>query len=110
VQHVTGIPPERIEAYSLRSGGATALLCANIDEHVIQLLGRWKSDAMFRYLRTMAMPVTNHTSKAMLEHGHYTFAPTSPDTDLIPLQAPDIVKRTVAAHQHNHMDASSNHA
>ena len=45
VQHLTGIDPFLISARSLRPGGATALLCAGIDPDVIQLLGRWKSDA-----------------------------------------------------------------
>lgn len=95
VQHITGIPPDRIQAYSLRSGGATALLCAKVDQTVIQLIGRWKSDAMFRYLRTQAMPVTNHTAHLMLSSGTYTFAPTAanePDPpDLLPEQTPPAI-------------------
>ncbi|MCA1806661.1 MAG: hypothetical protein LC687_02185, partial [Actinobacteria bacterium] len=46
---LTGVDPKLISARSLRPGGATALLCAGIDSDVIKLLGRWKSDAMFRY-------------------------------------------------------------
>ena len=54
VKDITGIPPDAISARSLRPGGATALLCANVDSDAIQLLGRWKSDAMLRYLRIQA--------------------------------------------------------
>lgn len=77
VQDVTGIPPEKLQAYSLRSGGATALLCADTDPFIVQLLGRWNSDAMLRYLRAQAIPVTAHHSKKMLHCGNYTFIPTT---------------------------------
>ena len=40
------ITPDEVSAHSLRAGGAAALLCTNVDPNVIQLLGRWKSDAM----------------------------------------------------------------
>ena len=60
----------------LRPGGATALLCAGVDPDLIQLLGRWLSDAMFRYLRVQA--ATKRLSQLMLEHGTYTFAPGTP--------------------------------
>ena len=98
VKHITGIPPDRIQAYSLRSGGATALLCANVDKETIQLIGRWKSDAMFRYLRTQAKELSRNHSKQMFAHGHYTFGPTSAATsttaythDLLPREAPPAV-------------------
>jgi len=73
VQHITGIPPDKITAYSLRSGGATALLCSGADAVIIQLVGRWRSDAMLRYLRVQANNITNDHSQAMLKHGAYTF-------------------------------------
>jgi hypothetical protein len=62
VQHITNIPPDRVVAYSLRSGGATALLVSGVDETAIRALGRWKSDAIFLYLRTQASDLTaNYT-------------------------------------------------
>lgn len=88
VEHLTGIPPSRIQAYSLRSGGATALLCANVSTEKIQLLGRWKSDAMFRYLRTQAAASTESLSTHMLQHGAYTFNAQKPDVDLFPSNTP----------------------
>ena len=88
IQHVTGMPPERLQAYSLRSGGATALLCANIATDKIQLIGRWKSDAVFRYLRVQASQTSTGLSSAMLQHGAYTFAPNTVDQDLLPTQTP----------------------
>ena len=86
---VTGIDPSRIEARSLRSGGATAMLCANIDITTIQLIGRWRSDSMLLYLRTQAMELTQPFAKRMLAHGSYTFPQGAPsDHDLYPLQTP----------------------
>ena len=88
IQQQTGIPPDRLQAYSLRSGGATAMLVANIATDKIQLIGRWKSDAVFRYLRVQAAETSQHLSTAMLTHGSYTFAPTTTDQDLLPLETP----------------------
>ena len=69
------ILPDEVEARSLRAGGATALLCAGIDNNTIQLLGRWKSDAMLRYLHISASPVMNRYAAFMYNNGAYTFTP-----------------------------------
>ena len=63
-----------ITAQSLRSGGATALMCANIDTRVIQLLGRWQSDAMLTYLRTQAFNNHGNFSTKMLSGGTFGFS------------------------------------
>jgi hypothetical protein len=52
--HTVGIVPEDISVRSLRSSGAMALLCADVDSDRIRLLGRWKSDEMLRYLHVQA--------------------------------------------------------
>ena len=79
----TGIAPSLLSSRSLRPGGATALLVAGIDTDHIQLLGRWKSDAMFRYLRIQAAMHSHRYSKRMLEHGGYSFqAPAAMHTAL----------------------------
>jgi hypothetical protein len=75
MQATSGIDPKLLSARSLRPGGATALLCANIDKDAIQLLGRWKSDAMLRYLRIQAHVHSMNYAQLMLDHGSYTFAP-----------------------------------
>lgn len=93
VYNTTGIPSAKVQAYSLRSGGATALLCAydgNTD--IIQIIGRWKSDSMLRYLRTQAIPLLSNHAAAMLHHGSYTFAPTNPDPDLLPRETPTRIR------------------
>jgi len=76
LKQYTGIDPFLLSARSLRPGGATALLCANIDSDVIMLLGRWKSNAMFRYLRVQALAHSVNLAQKMLDHGKYTFAPS----------------------------------
>jgi hypothetical protein len=88
----TGIDPALMSARSLRPGGATALLCANIDPDNIMLLGRWKSNAMFRYLRIQAHVHATNFAQKMLDHGSYTFAPGTftEDHDMpLPLQTPE---------------------
>jgi hypothetical protein len=89
VQHITGIPPSKINVRSLRSGGATALLCAKIDKDLVKLLGRWKSDAVDLYLRTSTHTLTRGFSDQMLEHGNYKFLSYENENDLTAI--PDLV-------------------
>ena len=87
IEDRTGIPHHLISATrSLRPGGATALLCANVDKQSIQLLGQWKSDAMLRYLHVHSMNATQWFSAAMLKHGAFTF-------DHMPEDDPSILPR-----------------
>lgn len=88
LEPTTGIKASLVSARSLRPGGATALLCAGVDPDRIQLLGRWKSDAMFRYLRIQAATHTHNYAQLMLDHGSYTFVPTSFQTAGLPREAP----------------------
>ncbi|HEV8012912.1 MAG TPA: hypothetical protein VGP34_02415 [Pontimonas sp.] len=96
IQEQTGIDPFLLSARSLRPGGATALLCANVGATTVQLIGRWKSDAMLRYLRVQAqMP---NFSQLMLTHGSFTFNPgalprdgPTPDS-LLPRETPTLVR------------------
>jgi hypothetical protein len=46
-----------ISARSTRAGGAMAMLCGGIDSDRIRLIGRWRSDEMYRYLHVQAQPV-----------------------------------------------------
>ena len=73
VYSVTGIDPKKVTSSSFRPGGATALLCAGVDKNTIQLLGRWRSDAIQTYLRTMATSLTSTYSSDMLKHGNFSF-------------------------------------
>lgn len=74
-QVITGIDPAKLTARSLRPGGATALLCARVDPNTIKLVGRWKSDAMLRYLHAQAVPAMRNLARAMFLHGTFTFQP-----------------------------------
>jgi hypothetical protein len=76
-----GFTPSDINARALRAGGAMALLCARIDPNLIQMVGRWRSNAMFRYLHLQAHPLIQDLSQRMLTGG--TFA-LLPDNDLPP--------------------------
>ena len=67
----TDLRPQDIEARSLRAGGATALLNAGVTRDTIQLLGRWKSDAMLRYLHVQNLPTMNRFASLMFNRGSY---------------------------------------
>ena len=77
---ILGIDPKDISARSLRPGGATAMLCANIDRDITQLIGRWKSDEMLKYLHVQAGALMHNYARQMFDHGDYTYHPEA-DTD-----------------------------
>ncbi|KAI2492490.1 hypothetical protein MHU86_22070 [Fragilaria crotonensis] len=60
---------------STRAGGAMALLCAGVDSDRIRMVGRWRSDEMYRYLHVQAQPVMNGLSAAMLRGGAFRLTP-----------------------------------
>jgi hypothetical protein len=70
-----GFEPRDVSAASLRSGGAMAMLAAGISKEQIQMMGRWKSDVVFRYLHPQALPVRDAYATRMLHHGAISFLP-----------------------------------
>ena len=52
-----------------------ALLCAKVDPNLIQMLGRWHSDAMMRYLHLQAQPIMKRFAASMFNNGTYSFLP-----------------------------------
>lgn len=70
-----GFLPHHVSARSLRASGAMALLCANVDTDRIQLIGRWRSDEMLRYLHVQAEPVMRNFAARMLQGGHFSLLP-----------------------------------
>ncbi len=68
--------PADVSIRSTRSGGAMALLCAGVDSDRIRLLGRWRSDEMYRYLHVQAQPVMTGLAAAMLRGGFFRLSPT----------------------------------
>ncbi len=95
-QQRTSIDPKLISARSLRPGGATALLCAGVDKNAIQLLGRWKSDAMLRYLHIQAAAHSWNFAQSMLDAGSYTFHPQSFADGGLPNELPANVAEIIA--------------
>ncbi len=68
--------PTDVSIRSTRAGGAMALLCAGVDSDRIRLLGRWRSDEMYRYLHVQAQPVMTGLAAAMLRGGSFRLTPT----------------------------------
>jgi hypothetical protein len=64
-----------VSVRSTRAGGAMALLCAGVDSDRLRMIGRWKSDEMFRYLHVQAQPVMNGLAAAMLRGGDFRLTP-----------------------------------
>jgi hypothetical protein len=58
-----GFLPTDVYARSLRAPEAMALLCTHVDTDTIQLLGRWRSDEMLRYLHIQAAPIMARFSR-----------------------------------------------
>ena len=90
----TGILATKATARSLRPGGLTALLCANVGTEAIMLLGRWKSDAMFRCLHVQA--TTSAYSQLMLDAGDFTFTPSVFERAGLPNETPIEVAQLAA--------------
>ena len=65
-----------VSVRSTRAGGAMALLCAGVDSDRIRLVGRWRSDEMYRYLHVQAQPVMTGLSAAMLQGGSFRLTPS----------------------------------
>ena len=54
-----------------------ALLCGGVDDDRIRLLGRWRSDAVFRYLHTQAPPlIAGRAPASMLRGGRFRLTPS----------------------------------
>ena len=62
-----------------------ALLCAGVDNDRIKLVGRWRSDAMMRYLHTQAAPLMSPLAPLMVQHGTYALLP---DNNVAPAAQP----------------------
>ena len=72
---VLGFNPSDVSARYLRAGGAMSLMCAGVDSNVIQLMGRWRSDEMMKYLHIQAAPVMRNFAKRMYNAGSLSFIP-----------------------------------
>ena len=70
-----GYSASHVSARSTRAGGAMALLCAGVGQDRIRMIGRWRSDELYRYLHVQAQPVMTGLAAAMLRGGSYQMAP-----------------------------------
>ena len=70
-----GITRMDILALSLRASGVMALFCAGVDLVRAQLVGRWRSDTMLRYLHVQAQPLVSDLAPKMLSGGNYSLLP-----------------------------------
>ena len=67
--------PADVSSRSTRAGGAMALLCAGVAGERIRMIGRWRSDELYRYLHVQAQPIMTGLSAAMLHGGAFRLAP-----------------------------------
>ena len=70
-----GFTHHDVSARSLRASGAMALLCSGVDNEIISLIGRWRSNRRLRYLHVQAEPIMRNFSKLMISHGNYNLLP-----------------------------------
>ena len=56
-----GINPSIYSGHSFRRGAATAALDRGLGDATIKMLGRWKSDAYTRYIRTPRAQLAAYT-------------------------------------------------
>lgn len=55
---------------ALRCTGATALLEGGVPTDLIKLLGRWRSDEVFRYLHTQSEPMMQDLTDVLTNHAN----------------------------------------
>jgi hypothetical protein len=78
-----------------------ALLGAGVDKTIIQLVGRWTSNALFSYLHSFALPLIKDHSSKMLRHGKFNVVNadlTLPQAEAI--LATDFIKKTTLSLSH----------
>jgi hypothetical protein len=78
----SGLLPSDINAKSLRATGAMALINRNVDLDRLRLIGRWKSDAVLRYLHFQAHDIMSDYSSLMIAGSNFCLIPTMPDASL----------------------------
>lgn len=76
-----GLQPHEVSARSLRASGAMALLLAGVDTDIIRIIGRWRSDAMLRYLHVTARTLTHNHARLMHAAGDYDLLAPADDED-----------------------------
>ena len=67
--------PFEVFARSLCAAGAMALVVAKVDPNIMQILGCWRLDEMFRYLNLTAKRIMKKFANKLF-HANYTLAPS----------------------------------
>ena len=70
-----GFTHQDVSARSLQAADAMEILCSGVDNDIISLIGRLRSDDMLRYLHVQAEPIMSNFSKLMISHGNYNLLP-----------------------------------
>ena len=72
--HERGIPIDRMDTHSLRSGGACALKLSGYDSDAIRKMGRWApgSSAFLEYIQQQLSEITVGISTRMSNIGTFT--------------------------------------
>ncbi|KAI2489344.1 hypothetical protein MHU86_25257 [Fragilaria crotonensis] len=66
-----GFAVSSIGTHSLSRRAATAMFIAGVPAETIQLIGRWKSQAFLRYIRTQVQQLTQGVASGMIEHPNF---------------------------------------
>ncbi|KAL7472975.1 hypothetical protein ACHAXS_013354 [Conticribra weissflogii] len=70
-----GFLPSEVSACLLHAARAMALLVANVDTNIIQLMGWWCSNKLLWYLHLTAEPITKNLAICIL-HADYFLIPS----------------------------------
>ena len=75
IRQAVGLLPDLdandFSARCTRAGGAMALLCGGIGADRLRLIGRWRSDEVYRYLHVQAQPIMAGVAATMLRGGDF---------------------------------------
>ena len=92
-----GFLPEDVSCSCLWDGGAMAILCTQIDPLTIQLIGRWRLDAIISYLHVQAAPIINNIASRMLQLGNYHLLNNQSVLDILPALEHEVSKSDLQA-------------
>ena len=70
-----GFIMDNISARLMRSGGAMALIMVRVETDTIHLVGRWRINAMLRFLHIKSQELTVALAARMVQYGDYALIP-----------------------------------
>ena len=87
-----GIPVERVDTHSLRSGGANALSLSGYSDREIQKMGRWKEDTFKEYIREELHSFAEGMSKSMAHHFNFVHVAGGAYNELVDVTRPTMIR------------------